>query len=115
MLKRLENGFVLVSRAIIGLMMLAMFGMVFTNVVTRYGFGFSIGWAEEVSSFLMIWVTYLGAGLAMREGRHVDAPFPAAQDILRADVGFQIELYHRKLLPIERIRAERVLQLPNSG
>ena len=71
MLKRLENGFVLVNRTIIGLMMLAMFGMVFTNVVTRYGFGFSIGWAEEVSSFLMIWVTYLGAGLALREGRHV--------------------------------------------
>ena len=71
MLERLENGFLLVNRAVIGLMMLCMFGMVFTNVVTRYGFGFSIGWAEEVSSFLMIWITYLGAGLALREGRHV--------------------------------------------
>lgn len=71
MLKRLEVAFVRLNQAIVGLMMLAMFAMVFTNVVTRYGFGFSIGWAEEVSSFLMIWVTYLGAGLALREGRHV--------------------------------------------
>jgi len=51
--------------------MVTMFALVFTNVVTRYGFGFSINWAEEVSRFLMIWVTFLGAGLALREGRHV--------------------------------------------
>ncbi len=68
---RLETLFVQANRWLLGLLMLAMFALVFTNVVTRYGFGFSIAWAEEVSRFLMIWATFLGAGLALREGRHV--------------------------------------------
>jgi TRAP-type transport system small permease protein len=71
MLHRFETGYVRLNQALIGLMMAVMFVLVFTNVVTRYGLGFSIAWAEEVASFLMIWVTFLGAGLALREGRHV--------------------------------------------
>jgi TRAP-type transport system small permease protein len=71
MLQRFESAYVLLNQALIGLMMAAMFILVFTNVVTRYGLGFSVGWAEEIASFLMIWVTFLGAGLALREGRHV--------------------------------------------
>jgi len=45
--------------------------LVFVNVVARYVFNFSIIWTEEVSQYLMIWIAYLGAGLALREGRHV--------------------------------------------
>ena len=71
MLHRFETGYLRLNQALIGLMMAVMFVLVFTNVVTRYGLGFSIAWAEEVASFLMIWVTFLGAGLALREGRHV--------------------------------------------
>jgi TRAP-type C4-dicarboxylate transport system permease small subunit len=71
MLHHFETGYVRLNQALIGLMMAVMFVLVFTNVVTRYGLGFSIAWAEEVASFLMIWVTFLGAGLALREGRHV--------------------------------------------
>ena len=71
MLHRFETGYVRLNQGLIGLMMAVMFVLVFTNVVTRYGLGFSIAWAEEVASFLMIWVTFLGAGLALREGRHV--------------------------------------------
>lgn len=71
MIARIETLFVAANRWLIGLMMVVMFVLVFTNVVTRYGFGFSINWAEEVSRFIMVWVTFLGAGLALREGRHV--------------------------------------------
>ena len=82
MLARLERAFVAANRALLGLMMLAMTALVFTNVVTRYGFGFSIAWVEEVSLYLMVWIAYLGAGLAMREGRHV--AIEAFQDRLPA-------------------------------
>jgi TRAP-type C4-dicarboxylate transport system permease small subunit len=71
MLERFDRLFVRANRALIGVLMIAMFGLVLTNVVTRYGFGFSLSWSEEVARFLMIWVTFLGAGLALREGRHV--------------------------------------------
>ncbi len=69
--RRFERILVTANRAIIFLMMTVMATLVFTNVITRYVFNFSIIWAEEVSQYLMIWIAYLGAGLAMREGRHV--------------------------------------------
>ena len=62
------SAFIWVNRFVIGLFMMIMAGLVFTNVVLRYAFGFSIGWAEEVSRYLMISVAFLGAGLALRQG-----------------------------------------------
>jgi len=75
-----EGIFIGINRAAIGLMMAIMFVLVFANVVTRYLFGISIATSDEVSTFLMIWVTYLGAGLALREGRH--AAIDLFQDML---------------------------------
>ena len=68
---RFERYLVAANRAAVFLMMAAMATLVFINVIARYVFGVSIIWAEEVSQYLMIWIAYLGAGLAMREGRHV--------------------------------------------
>jgi TRAP-type C4-dicarboxylate transport system permease small subunit len=62
--KRL-NGWLVVA------MMATMVALVFGNVVARYVFNFSLIWAEELSQYLMVWVTFLGAGLALRQGRHV--------------------------------------------
>lgn len=68
---RFERYFVAANKWIIFFMMAVMATLVFMNVITRYVFNFSIIWAEEVSQYLMIWIAYLGAGLALREGRHV--------------------------------------------
>ena len=68
---RFERYFLATNRAVIFLMMAVMTTLVFVNVVARYAFNFSIIWTEEVSQYLMIWIAYLGAGLALREGRHV--------------------------------------------
>ncbi len=70
MLERFDRFFVRANRTLIGAMMLVMFVLVFLNVLGRYGIGKSWAAAEEISTFLMIWVAYLGAGLALREGRH---------------------------------------------
>jgi len=68
---RVERCLLATNRAVIFLMMAVMTTLVFVNVIARYVFNFSIIWAEEVSQYLMIWIAYLGAGLALREGRHV--------------------------------------------
>jgi TRAP-type C4-dicarboxylate transport system permease small subunit len=70
-LAALERGFVAANQWAIILMMATMALLVFVNVVTRYVFNFSIIWVEELTQYQMIWITYLGAGLALREGRHV--------------------------------------------
>ena len=66
-----ERGLVLANQAAVVVMMMTMTALVFANVVSRYVFGVSLNWSEEIARYLMIWVTYLGAGLAMREGQHV--------------------------------------------
>lgn len=94
MLPKFEEVFVKGNQFLIGAMMGIMFVLVFTNVVTRYCFGFSIATAEEISTFLMIWVTYLGAGLALREGRH------ASIDLFQDLLGERFRLVLRVLLGI---------------
>jgi len=79
-LGRLETRILRLNRWCIGVMLGVMFVLVFTNVITRYCLGFSIASAEEISTFLMIWVTYLGAVLALREGKL--ASIDALQDRL---------------------------------
>lgn len=68
---RAEAWLVRANQALIIGLMAVMAVLVFVNVVTRYVFNHSIIWVEELTQYQMIWITYLGAGLALREGRHV--------------------------------------------
>src|SRR5438876_9991730 len=52
-------------------MLAAMALMVFANVALRFLTDHSILWVEEVSRYLMIWLTFLGAGLVLRHGGHI--------------------------------------------
>lgn len=49
----------------------AMVVMVFGNVLMRYLFNSGIVVSEEMSRYAFIWLTYLGAMIAMREGGHL--------------------------------------------
>lgn len=71
MLNRIERILVACNRWLLIVLLLAMACIVFANVVLRYTTGDSIVWAEEVARHLMIWVTFLGAGLVLRFGGHV--------------------------------------------
>lgn len=45
--------------------------LVFGNVVLRYGFNSGITLSEELSRWLFVWVTFLGAVAALREHGHL--------------------------------------------
>jgi TRAP-type transport system small permease protein len=57
--------------AVIGLMLAAMVVLVFGNVVLRYGFNSGIAISEEVSRYLFIWLTFIGAVIAVHEHAHL--------------------------------------------
>jgi TRAP-type C4-dicarboxylate transport system permease small subunit len=57
--------------ALIGLMLAVMVVLVFGNVVLRYGFNSGIAVSEEVSRYLFIWLTFLGAVVAVHERTHL--------------------------------------------
>jgi len=45
--------------------------LVFGNVVLRYAFNSGITMSEELSRWLFVWLTFLGAVIAMAEGSHL--------------------------------------------
>jgi TRAP-type transport system small permease protein len=48
-----------------------MIGMVFGNVVLRYGFDSGITMSDEASRMIFVWLTFGGAYLVAREGGHL--------------------------------------------
>jgi len=51
--------------------LVAMVIMVFGNVILRYAFNSGITVSEEMSRYCFIWLTYIGAMIAMREHSHL--------------------------------------------
>jgi len=52
-------------------LLVTMVVMVFGNVVLRYGFNSGITVSDEMSRYCFIWLTYIGAMIAMREKGHL--------------------------------------------
>ena len=53
--------------------------MVFGNVVLRYGFNSGLDVSEELSRWCLVWITFLGATVALKEGRHLGVDFLVAK------------------------------------
>ena len=58
-------------KAAIALFLAVMVVLVFGNVVLRYAFNSGITISEELSRWLMVWLTFLGAVVALREHAHL--------------------------------------------
>ena len=57
--------------AVIAFFLAVMVVLVFGNVVLRYGFNSGITVSEEVSRWMFIWLTFLGAVIALKERGHL--------------------------------------------
>jgi len=59
------------TEALLAALLLGMVLMVFGNVVLRYAFNSGIQVSEELSRFFFVWLTFIGAIVAMRDGSHL--------------------------------------------
>jgi TRAP-type transport system small permease protein len=71
MLERVANGYFKAIEFLLVTCLTVMAAMVFGNVVLRYAFNSGITVSEEVSRFLFVWLTFLGAITGVREGTHL--------------------------------------------
>ncbi|RYF17737.1 MAG: TRAP transporter small permease [Comamonadaceae bacterium] len=71
MLQSLIDRFCRLLSAVMVLFLAAMVAMVFGNVVLRYGFNSGITVSEELSRWLFVWMTFLGALVALRAHAHL--------------------------------------------
>jgi TRAP-type C4-dicarboxylate transport system permease small subunit len=70
-LQHVIEGFFRLLELLIVVLMVAMVVMVFGNVVLRYGFNSGINISDEMARYCFVWLTYIGAMVAMREGGHL--------------------------------------------
>lgn len=68
---RIVDGYFRLLRFFIALCLLVMVVLVFGNVVLRYAFNSGITVSEELSRWLFVWLTFVGAIVAMRDRAHL--------------------------------------------
>ena len=65
------DGYCRLLEALMALALLLMVVLVFGNVVLRYAFDSGITVSEEVSRWLFVWLTFMGAVVALKEHGHL--------------------------------------------
>ena len=55
--------------------MMIMLITIFSQVITRYFFGYTPEWSEEVARYLFVYVVFLGSALIMGESGHLAVEF----------------------------------------
>ena len=69
----LANDFVLkIETFLMALITIGLVAVITVEVVCRYVFFVSTAWAEEISRYLFIWLTYIGSAYALNEGGHIE-------------------------------------------
>ena len=69
--ERLIDLYCRLLKVAIAICLAAMVVLVFTNVVLRYAFNSGIATSEELSRWLLVWLTFLGAIVALRQHAHL--------------------------------------------
>jgi TRAP-type C4-dicarboxylate transport system permease small subunit len=70
-MQMIVEGYFKLLKVLIALFLAIMVVLVFGNVVLRYGFNSGITVSEEVSRWLFVWLTFLGAIVALRQHGHL--------------------------------------------
>ena len=92
-------------KAAIAICLAVMVVLVFGNVVLRYAFNSGIATSEELSRWLLVWLTFLGAIVALRQHAHLGVDMlvrvlPARGKLLCFIASYVLMLYADWLLTL---------------
>lgn len=66
------------------------------NVFCRSSLGFSLSWADELSQSLLVWITFLGAAIAVRDHSHYS--FNYIQQSLKGKWSLALTLFNQLMI-----------------
>ena len=72
MLEKISKSLTQFESVSIGVLLLCMSVLAFVQVITRYVFVYSVVWLEELTRYMMIWMTFLGAALAVERQDNIN-------------------------------------------
>ncbi len=56
---------------VVVVLLMSMVAITSAGVLWRYGFNSALSWSEELARFLLIWISFLGAALAVYRDAHI--------------------------------------------
>jgi TRAP-type C4-dicarboxylate transport system permease small subunit len=74
-LKWLSDKLNTLSISMVVILMFSMTIIVLAQVFFRFVLNNALTWAEEISRYLMIWICFLGSGIACKYGEHIGVNF----------------------------------------
>lgn len=69
---RINSTLLGVETIIMAMITIALVAAIFIEVVCRYFLFVSVAWAEELTRYLFIWLTYIGSAYAVYDGSHTE-------------------------------------------
>ena len=74
-MKKLNDLLFQLCRIMLIIMIPAMTGIVFVQVILRYVFLSPLSWIEELARYLLVWISCFGAAYAVKKGEHIAVMF----------------------------------------
>ena len=74
-MKKLNDLLFQLCRIMLIIMIPAMTGIVFVQVILRYVFLSPLSWIEELARYLLVWISCFGAAYAVKNGEHIAVMF----------------------------------------
>jgi TRAP-type C4-dicarboxylate transport system permease small subunit len=68
---RLDSKISKIETALITILLTLMILMAFSQIVLRNFFATGIDWGDALVRYLVVWVAFIGAAIATREGKHI--------------------------------------------
>jgi C4-dicarboxylate transporter, DctQ subunit len=59
------------ARVSVGVLLIGATALVFVSVLLRYVFNYALSWGDEVITYSLLWLVFLGSGIAARQGAHI--------------------------------------------
>ncbi|BAQ09130.1 C4-dicarboxylate transport system, small permease component [Bacillus sp. OxB-1] len=60
-----------ITKYVTAALLILMTALIFVQIISRVLIGSSFSWTEELARYLMIWITFLGAGFAFQYSAHM--------------------------------------------
>ena len=68
---KLDNKISRLETVLVTILLALMILMAFSQIVLRNFFSSGIDWSDALVRYLVVWVTFVGAAIATREGKHI--------------------------------------------
>ena len=73
--ERILDAITAIVKTVMVAMTFVIFSITILTVFTRYILNFVPSWSEEIPRYLLVWITYLGAALAVKYKEHISLDF----------------------------------------